>query len=256
MNMLMLGKTLTWLVSPLTIALFVFVAGLLIRRRKAGRWLCAAAVLWLIVWSTPASSIWLYHSLTKDYPAQSVETLPAVDAIVVLGGGMIEPFTSVIYPEVSPTGNRLWHAARLYKAGKAPVIILTGAGEQEAAVPFLRDLGVPTSAIRLETESRNTEENARFTAAMLARMNARRILLVTSSWHIRRAQWLFAHAGIESIPSVTDYVATMPHVRNQPGHVLRWLPHPETMGENSMMVKEYLGYWTYRMRGYFSRSDL
>lgn len=247
--MLELGKLLTWLVSPMTLAFLGFVVALVCLargRRRAGGWLGAATLAWLLAWSMPALGLRLGYGLEKDYPPQAVEDLPAADAIVLLGGGMTPPVAPLVYPELLGAGDRAWHAARLYRAGKAPVVIPSGVSEERASVPFLRDLGVPAEAIRVEGASRNTDENARFTAALLARLGGHRVLLVTSAWHMRRARLLFERAGVDVIPAAADYEATLAHARAGHWSLQELLPNPETLCGNTVMLKEYIGYWVYR----------
>lgn len=91
------------------------------------------------------------------------------DVIVVLGGDM---------------STRPDYAAALFRQGCAPDIVVSGA---EAYREILLKDGVPDSAIHLETESRNTMENAQFTIPILKRMEAKRVIIVTSWYHSRRA---------------------------------------------------------------------
>jgi uncharacterized SAM-binding protein YcdF (DUF218 family) len=91
------------------------------------------------------------------------------DVIVVLGGDI---------------STRPEYAAALFRQGCAPDIIVSGGKEYRE---ILLDEGVPESAIHLETESRNTMENAKFSIPILKRMGARRVIIVTSWYHSRRA---------------------------------------------------------------------
>lgn len=246
--MFVLAKFLTWLASPLAIAM---VLGLLAcwlawrgRRRAAIAWLALTAA-WLLVWSSPLFYGWFGFTLERCYPPRRAGEMPTADAIVVLGGGMTAAPGLLPYPDMTGGADRVWHAARLYRAGKAPIVIPSGKGEDQATVPLLLDLGVPAHAIRVEADSRNTVENARFTAALLKRLGCRRILLVTSAWHMRRAHLLFARTGLEVIPAATDHEATLVRA------TLDWslpdlLPSPDALTRNTAILKEYIGYWVYR----------
>ena len=115
---------------------------------------------------------WIGGALEREWPIVKAEDAPKADAIVLLGGGMGSNTNVYPYAEMWNGADRVWHAARLYKAGKAPIVIPTGCNERESAVPLLRDLGVPESAILVEDEARNTEENARFVERMLKMSHA------------------------------------------------------------------------------------
>ena len=52
---------------------------------------------------------------------------------------------------------------------------------------FLRDLGVPDSAMLLETRSRNTRQNAEYSSQLLRAHKLHHVLLVTSALHMHRA---------------------------------------------------------------------
>ena len=114
---------------------------------------------------------WIGGALEREWTAVKAEEAPEADAIVLLGGGMgsntnVYP-NAEMYSDMWSGADRVWHAARLWKAGKAPIVIPTGCGEKESAVPLLRDLGVPDEAMRVGDKARNTEENARFVERIL-----------------------------------------------------------------------------------------
>ncbi len=79
-------------------------------------------------------------------------------------------------PDMGSAADRVWLAARLYKAGKAPLVLVSGGGdravyatsEAQAMRELLLDMGVPDAALVLEEDSRNTRENAVFSARVLA----------------------------------------------------------------------------------------
>ena len=233
----------------------LFFAYFLSRRGgRAARWgllLCGSSALWLYVWSTPALHARLGGALESRFPPQRAEDMPRADAVVLLGGGMSLNVASP-YPEMWSAADRVWHAARLYRAGKAPLIIPSGGGELTTSVPLLRDLGVPASAIIVEGQARNTDENARFVADLLrARVQTNetgrcRILLVTSAWHMRRALLNFAQTDLDAIPAAADHEA----LASRPFDIglSALVPNAERFAQNSVFLKEYFGYWFYRLR--------
>jgi uncharacterized SAM-binding protein YcdF (DUF218 family) len=216
------------------------------RRRRAAIW-GAAALLWFLVWSSPAFYAWFGYTLERRYPPRTAAEMPAADAIVVLGGGIAGPRGPVRDPDLAAGADRVWYAARLYRAGKAPVVIASGEGEETASTVFLADLGVPAAAIRVENASRNTAQNASRTRAMLDVIGAHRVLLVTSAYHMRRAQMLFERAGVDAIPAATDYEATLLRARADRWSLPNLLPSPEVLFRDTFILKEYLGYWAYRL---------
>ena len=72
-----------------------------------------------------------------------------------------------------------------------------GVVEADALARILVARGVPEGAVVRERCSLDTRDNARFTAALLARRGLSAVLLVTCSWHLPRADRLFRMAGVE-----------------------------------------------------------
>lgn len=130
------------------------------------------------------------------------------DAIVVLGS-LLRPDGSL-----SPVGEeRVAAGVALLKAGRAPLLVLTGSHpawaipgrgaspitEAEAMAARAREHGVPDAALVLEKGSRSTYENARGCAALLAPRGVRRVWIVTQPFHLRRATRQFRAAGFDAL---------------------------------------------------------
>ena len=264
--MYIVNKIVGGCVNPLVIGMMLIaVGGVLLWRgwRKTGFWFLGVSFAWFWLWSTPMMYRWIGASLEREWPVVMAENAPKADAIVLLGGGMGANTNAYPYSEMWNGADRVWHAARLYKAGKAPLVIPTGVGERESTVPLLRDLGVPESAIVVEDEARNTEENARFVEKLLTahlttdsppqlptanhQLPTKKILLVTSAWHMRRSVLMYRRyaPSLEIIPAAADYEATV-----QTGHPFcfkdLW-PDANALFANSYILKEYIGYWGYRL---------
>lgn len=252
-----MDKILAQFTSPLSLALILSLAGLMLllgRHRLAGAGLLLLTLSGLGLISLPAVADTLLRSLEERYPELPVVELPAVEAIIVLGGGVDPRSKGRLYPDLQSAADRVWHAARIFHNGKAPLVILsggvfprrgTGASEAEAMQMFLLDLGVPAKAIRLEQRSHNTHENAVFTAEMLRESDITRVLLVTSALHMHRAMAAFRVVGVEAVPASTDFM-----VWEEPTHLLRWLPDVRAFSLSTAVMHEYLGLWMYRRRGW------
>jgi uncharacterized SAM-binding protein YcdF (DUF218 family) len=110
---------------------------------------------------------------------------------------------------------------------------------------YARVLGVPQSAIRLETASLDTWENAVSAAALVPRV-PKRVVLVTSRVHMRRAREAFAGNGFEVCPLATD-------VRRLPSRI-PWALIPRTSGlaNAEVALHEWAGLAYYRWRDWRS----
>src|SRR5580658_4048902 len=172
---LVLSKILPQFIFPdgLTCLLLLLVIRFLRRKPRSALGAASAALVLLLVASTPLASQLLVGSIEARSMPQS--SLPAADAIVVLGGGArpAEPPQPVVELD-GATANRLLYAAKLYRDGKAPIVILSG-GQlpwRKALPPVSAEMaevieimGVPSVAVVQESESGNTYQNAILTKA-------------------------------------------------------------------------------------------
>jgi len=100
--------------------------------------------------------------------------------------------------------------------GMAPHIVTSGGrrwGTQIEAEALRRALvrgGVPEEAVTQELWSLTTHENAVFSAEILRRMGAERVLVVTCAWHVERAIQNFRAAGVDASPLPSPGVAAGP----------------------------------------------
>jgi len=250
-----LSKFLPQLIYPFNLALLLLFAALLLiifGRRRIGLFSGFLAIAILAVCSSPLS-LALYREHELKYPPVPVSSSPAADAIVVLGGDVGIPVSPRTESQLH--GNRLLHGFRLFEADKAPLILLTGGnvfaqeglqGEAVYGKAILADWGIPKDAIMIETKSRNTHQNAIYSLETLRGQGIDRILLVTNAFHMPRAAAVFRHVGFEVIPSssslsVTDY--------RQP-KLLDWWPSLSNLGKAQAVLREKLGLFVYRFRGW------
>ena len=256
-----LNKILFAFINPLTVSLLAMLAAVAVvafcdcsrgkKARVAAIVLAAFSAIWLFVFSLPAMSLALGLSLEREFPPSLAEDAPTADAIVVLGGGMASNTNDLLYAEMTHGADRIWQTARLYRAGKAPLVIASGIAEMDSTLPLLLDFGIPREAILIENDSRNTEENAKFTEREIlerfGKDGVRRILLVTSAWHMRRSLLMFRQyaPSLQIIPSAADYQVMTTLVHRDDG--LLWLPSSDALALNTALFKELLGYWGYRL---------
>ena len=171
-----LNKIVGWMTSPIAVTFVVAVAGLVfaqIGRRRLGLWLIGGAVAWLWLWATPVMTwvvgVPLEREFLLDGRVPAVESFPEADAIVLLGGSIGVDAKLSPYAEMWTSADRVWQAARLWKAGKAPKIIATGNGAQESTLGLLREMGVKEECVEF-VGARNTEEEAKGVGENLTRI--------------------------------------------------------------------------------------
>ncbi|MHB1371320.1 MAG: YdcF family protein [Pseudomonadaceae bacterium] len=209
-----LKKSAAVLALPPLMPLLPIVAGLMLigRRPRLGKTLAWAGVALNLLLITPASVSWLVAQV--EYP-HALETRAAAraEAIVVLGAGRRRHAPEFGGETINRLAlERLRYAARLARETGLPLLVTGGApvGDVPEAVLMQRslqdDFGV--KARWLETASRDTRENARFSAVQLDAAGVRTILLVTHAMHMDRARDEFSATGLEVIPAPTAWLGS------------------------------------------------
>jgi cyclophilin family peptidyl-prolyl cis-trans isomerase len=123
-----------------------------------------------------------------------------LDALVVLGCRVGE--SGVLY---AAAARRVERAASAYLAGVAPIVVASGGkrwqglAEASAFKSRLIELGVPAARIVLELGSRNTRQNARYSAELARERGFETLGVVTCDWHMPRALAAFRHYGISTV---------------------------------------------------------
>ena len=115
-----------------------------------------------------------------------------------------------------------------------PVLVSGTPNETTAMrVTLARDFGVSTRWI--EGESRDTYENARFSAVLLRTTGIKRIILITSSTHLYRAAQEYREAGFDVVPAPAGVWAP------REDRVFRWLPQPDPLLRSHLALYELIG---------------
>lgn len=269
-----LSKILPPLFYPLGLVCLMLLAALLSKNKpRLQRLLVAGALFLLWFSSTRLPSTLLVRWLETRHPTPPALTSsgleegleqPVADAIVILGGGTSPAQSPRPIPELGSSGDRVIYAAYLYKHGAAPHILVssgriewldTQKSPTQDMLFLLEMLGVPEEAVWFEDQSRNTYENAIFSQKILAGRNIKRVILVTSAWHMPRSVRLFEKAGLEVIPAPTDFNITDADIeqlssRNLATQLVNWLPNASNLELAGTALKEYLGILVYRLRGW------
>ena len=93
-----------------------------------------------------------------------------------------------------------------------------GLSEAEAMGQALVDIGLDANDLILETRSHDTEENALYSADLIAKQNFEQVILVTSGSHLPRAELWFNHYGVQAVPVPADHLraglSLIPNARN------------------------------------------
>ena len=130
---------------------------------------------------------------------------------------------------------RAARAAELFKTGAAPLIICSGLGDAESNAGYLTNSGVPVAEVMVEPKSHSTRENAKFSIPLLHALGAKRVIIVTSWFHSRRALACFEHYA----PDLTFY--------SRPSYYgfskIEWNHNNGISGYTKAEYVKLLGYW-------------
>jgi uncharacterized SAM-binding protein YcdF (DUF218 family) len=197
------------LILPPAGPLFAALLGIALLRRapRTGQLLAWAGCLTLLAFSLPPIAYLLAKPL-EDAPPLDLSEGSRGQAIVILAGG-VRPNALEYGGDTLArlTLERTRYGARLAKETGLPVLVSGGARFGSVAEADLmraalaEEFGVPVKWI--ENRSRDTQENALYSAHMLRAAGIERVVLVTHSIDIRRARAEFEAAGMRVIPAPT-----------------------------------------------------
>ncbi len=244
-----LKKIVAMTVLPPLGPLLLIVLGLWLARRRGGKGLGLAwlGVALTVIVSTPATTDLLLDRIEPP-PRAATNRFGGAQAIVILGGGQNRNAPEYGGATVNRlTLERLRYGARLARGSGLPILVTGGAPTGEVPEASLmktaleEDFRVPVKWT--ESASRDTRENARFSAALLLGRGIRHVILVTHAIHMPRAEAEFRAAGFEVTPAPTAWLGG-------PGGqeaVLDFVPSPGAAYAGWLATHELLGNLAYRL---------
>lgn len=255
---LFLSKLLPLLVYPVGLSLTLMTlagAGALLGRRRLPNLALAGAVgvLWLS--AMPVFATWAIGTLERQFPARSIADTPKADVAIILGGAIGQPLAPRVTLDLGDGADRVWHAARLYRSGTVKRVLVAGGNipwmptvkpEAQLIRELLMEWGVPDTAISIAGGSRNTFENALEIKNLRRQTGFSSGLLITSAFHMPRAMAVFRRAGVPVTAASVDVRA----VHKRQTDVLDWLPDAGALLTTTSAIKEWIGYFVYRLRGF------
>lgn len=258
MDGIYLSKIIAACLYPLNLSLLLLcIAGLFFLFKKS-KWakssLVVSLLILLISASPPISSLLIRHLEHQHSPFEASDA-PVADAILILGGAVALPQTPRVDIELVGSSDRVRYAGQLYRENKAKKIVIAGGnvfeqnnlrGEAYYIAQLLLEWGVSEADILFEDQSRNTYENAYYAKPLLKSNDLSTILLVTSAIHMPRAYAVFAAQDIDVIAAPTDILV----VNNDMPGIFDWIPSATALANTTSALKEYMGWYYYRVRGY------
>jgi uncharacterized SAM-binding protein YcdF (DUF218 family) len=213
-----LSKTLGVMLLPSNFLVGIGIFGLALlftRFTSLGRKLVFASIALLAFCGFSPFGNWLLYPLEQRFPPWD-DSRGAPDGIVVLGGS-IDPGLSAAHGVTVFSGavdrivagaalaHRYPDARIVFSGGSANLVSDDAAKEADYAALVFERLGVSKNRLTMERNSRNTQENAEFSKAMISPKPGERWLLVTSAFHMPRAVGIFRKAGFAVEPYPVDW---------------------------------------------------
>ena len=238
--MIYLHKILPIFVLPIMLVIIVILIGLIQHKKK----LIYIAIGLLYILSTPIFSNNFFKLVEGSEYRKSINAIDSADAIVVLSGMLaINEMGDSTYVEWGDP-DRFFGGLALFKAGKAQKLVFTGgkmpwnkAKKTEGEV--LRDYaisnGIATEKIFITKDVENTADEAVAVKELIS--PSKRIILVTSAFHMYRAKKLFEKQGFEVIAYKVDYKAA----GNSTVTVMDFLPSAGNLAMTETGMREIIG---------------
>ena len=249
--MIYLHRLLPLALSPIAMILLLMVWAAYRRSRATG----LLAIVLLYAASVPVLSDPLFRAVEQQQLRAMPETVAPAQVVVVLSGMMLNiPGKPAVVPEWGEAVDRFFAGLDLYAAGKAPLLVFTGGllpwqGDQEPEGQVLRRMalrfGVPPDAMMVSGPAQNTEQES-VAVRRLLEPGVRRIVLVTSAFHMSRAKSLFEQAGFVVTPYPVDFRVEVRGITP-----MDYLPEARAFGRTDLAVRELLGRGYYALRTIF-----
>jgi uncharacterized SAM-binding protein YcdF (DUF218 family) len=250
----LLSKILSFLLAPSNWCIVLIVAALIFKssRFKKIAYFSAAMVFLFF------SNTFLFQKVLKawEYPAESYLNEQSNSKPLVVLGGLSNYEDAKQRIHFKEASDRLLQAILLHKMNPERPIFISGGSaeiyfeerpEADYLYEYLCNIGVDSTKINFEKQSRNTFENALYTAALFDSLSIEKdISLITSAFHMKRAKACFEKQGFK-VEDVSTHVIHN-HQPLKPADYL--LPSLATLQTWPLILKEWMGILVYKLKGF------
>jgi len=241
-----ISKILAFLIKPSFWILTLLLTSIIIKNKRT---LLLTLTLFFYVFFT---NEYLYNKLVKNWETKQIsinEIEENYDLGIVLGGFSDYDYNTNRH-NFKKEADRLIYTIQLYNRGVIKKIFISGGNgklssnkfkESETIKSFLINNNIPKKDILIESESKNTRENALFTAKLIRRNSKN--LLITSAIHMKRSMLCFEKAGINVVAFPVDN--TMTYSSKNIEHII--LPKARVLEYWEEFIHEIIGYQIYKI---------
>ena len=250
-----LSKTIYHLILPLPVTVMLLLVSIYLKNKIIAKKLRYIAIMALVFFSNP----FIANQAMKWWEGvpTPLTTLKNHDIAIVLTGVTNRYKSPKDRVYFAHGADRVLHTIQLYKMGKISRIIISGGSGKliknladlkeadELALVFKMN-GVPDSDITIENSSRNTYESASNISHLESTLSRTKVLLITSGFHMRRAQACFTKQNIPTTAFRTDFYSQ----DNKYTLDSIIIPKPEAINQWNIIIHEILGLIMYKTMGY------
>ena len=245
-----LSKILAFITVPFFWILILFCLALFCKKKYKRRKHFIRGIILLLIFTNSfiyevASDMWILDKkeLSENYDYG------------ILLGGMVDINSKDDNIIFNTNGDRLLNTIYLYKTKQIKKIIISGASgslyfdmsEANIIKSYLQNIGIPEDNILTESKSKNTYENAIFSADLIKLQNNKnkvKCIIITSDYHTRRSIACFRKAGLESDYYIVDKKKIHYNIENY------IIPQASVLWQWQALIHEIIGYGIYRFQGY------
>ena len=244
--MIYINKILPIIVSPLGLIIILLFLGIFRKKMLP----TVMGLMILIILSLPVVSGQLIKFLEQNYTFTNPNEIVGADTVIVLSG-MVRPIkhNSGVQYEFSDAVDRIFAGINLLKIGKAQKIVLTrgklpwsiGVPEGEFLAEFIQSQGIDPNRILLTEIVQNTNDEAKAISKILPKNSE--VILVTSAFHMARAEKVFQNQNLKVVPYAVDFRSSTKKI-----DILDFLPQANAFKDSNFYFKEIIGRAYYSLR--------
>jgi uncharacterized SAM-binding protein YcdF (DUF218 family) len=225
------------------------------RQFRLGAGLAAIALLMYVVGATSLPGT-ILATLERPHVRVSLEQVPPADAIIALGGSVQPSRYEAFHLDFTAAADRPIMALELMRLGKATVLVLGGSGgeidhqplvEADLMKQWLAAWGLPQGEVISLGRCENTHDEALKTRQLAGQRGWKKIILVTSAYHMRRATATFQAAGLQVESVACDYQTS---VSLESSSSWSLVPRYQGFHKLALYLREVIGWRIYRWRSW------
>lgn len=241
--------------SPMLLMLILLFLAFFIKRLtyRFTRIMLVLCVIIIYTLSIEPTKDLFVQGLEKKYQPISEIDLKKGEFYVLLGGGIYDKAPVSLGEKGSPSEvsmGRLVELVRLYRVSPKTIVVSGGIvisgeiSEAEVYKKYLVDLGVKNEDVIIESKSKTTAENAKFTTEIAKKLKFKKVIVVTSATHMNRAKKSFEKLGLEVIPAPGAYISDY-----EKYDIMSLMPRVSNIEMIFRSLWEYIGVIYYKLRG-------